>query len=166
MERKIPSEAFDFYASLGAARSYQAVADKYSVTKQAITKCATRERWQSRLEAIEARARERSDQKAVESVEEMNQRHLKMLAVVERKALEALRNFPMATAMEAVRALEIAMRQTRLIRGEPTERSVTSIEETIRREYERWMVPSDDERAGEPATSEQATPGASSDDAA
>ena len=151
MSTKIPSEAFEFYVGLGAARSYQTVADKYAVSKQAITKCATRERWQARLEAIEARARERNDQKAVESVEEMNQRHLKMLAVVERKALEGLRNLPMSTAMEAVRALEIAMRQTRLIRGEPTERSATSIEETIRREYERWMVPADDGDAkGEP----------------
>ncbi len=158
MSAKIPNEAFEYYVGLGAARSYQAVAEKYGVSKQAITKCATREHWQDRLEAIEVRARERSDQKSVESVDEMNQRHLKMLAVVERKALEALRSFPMSTAMEAVRALEIAMRQTRLIRGEPTERSATSIEETIRREYERWMVP-----AGEAA---KGAPGGHQDDAA
>ena len=40
IERKIPPEAFDFYFELGPGRSYQAVADHFSVTKQAVTKKA------------------------------------------------------------------------------------------------------------------------------
>ena len=35
--KKIPPDAFDFYFSLGPPRSYQAVADKYGVTKRAVT---------------------------------------------------------------------------------------------------------------------------------
>ena len=49
--RKIPPDAFDFYFSLGPPRSYQAVANKYGVTKRAVTNLAGREDWQRRLAA-------------------------------------------------------------------------------------------------------------------
>jgi len=55
-----------------------------------------------------------------------------------------------------VRALDIAIKQERLVVGEPTDRTAVSVEEAIRREYARWMtVDGDgadrdaDERAGE-----------------
>jgi hypothetical protein len=41
--------------------------------------------------------------------------------------------------MDAVRALEISMRQTRLIRGEPTERTALEVEDRMREEAKRWM---------------------------
>ena len=73
---KIPTDAFDFYFSLGPGRSYQAVADKVGVSKRAVTKCADREGWQARLHDLERKARERSDDKIVESIDAMNSRHL------------------------------------------------------------------------------------------
>jgi hypothetical protein len=44
------------------------------------------------------------------------------------------------SAMDAVRALDIGVRQERLIRGEPSERAAVQVEEVIRREYSRWMT--------------------------
>ncbi len=44
------------------------------------------------------------------------------------------------TAMDAVRALGISIREERVIVGEPSDRTAVSVEETIRREYDRWMV--------------------------
>ena len=49
MTAKIPPDAFDYYFGLGTGRSYQAVADRYGVTKRAVTNYATRERWRERL---------------------------------------------------------------------------------------------------------------------
>ena len=40
--------------------------------------------------------------------------------------------------------LEITMKQERLLHGEPSERTAVSIEDTIKREYERWMVVEDE----------------------
>ncbi len=40
-----------------------------------------------------------------------------------------------------MRALDLAIRQERLIRGEPSDRTAISVEDVVRREYERWMVP-------------------------
>lgn len=138
---KIPPDAFQYYVSLGHARSYAAVAEKYHVTKRAVTKLAARENWQARIHEIESKARRASEAKAVESLEQMNDRHLKSLRVVQGKALETLRSMPLQTAMEAVRALDLAIRQERVVRGEAGDRTATTIEEKIREEYENWLVP-------------------------
>jgi hypothetical protein len=70
----------------------------------------------------------------------MNERHLKLLRFVQKKAFEGLRSYPLATAMEAVRSLEMAIRNERVILGEPADRSAVSLEEVIRREHERWLI--------------------------
>jgi hypothetical protein len=54
-------------------------------------------------------------------------------------------------AKAVVRALDIAIRRERLIRGEPPDRVAAAKEQRIRREYERWMtaVGDDEERGSE-----------------
>ncbi len=138
---RIPTDAFDCYFALGAGRSYQAVADKFGVTKRAITKCAAREGWQQRLGDLERKARERSDDKIVESLDAMNHRHLRMWQIVQGRALETLKSFPLKDAMSAVRALDTSVKGERIARGEPGERGEVSIESIVRREYEQWMRP-------------------------
>ena len=148
MNRKIPSEAFEHYYGMGPRRSYQAVADHYGVTKRAIVDFAKREGWMDRLDTIEQEARERSDQRIVETLDAMNERHLKLVRVIQGKALEAIRAMPIGTAMDAARALDMAIKQERLIRGEATDRAALSVEEIVRREHDRWMVDDGGEDAG------------------
>ena len=144
VNRKIPTDAFEFYFSLGTDRSYESVAENFGVTKRAVSKRATKEQWLRRIAERERRAREATDQKAVESLEQMNSRHLRSLRAVQGKALDALRTMPLTSAMDAVRALDLSIKQERLVRGEPTDRSKISIEEVIRREYERWLGDDDE----------------------
>ncbi|MHC4946472.1 MAG: hypothetical protein ACYTG7_25965 [Planctomycetota bacterium] len=80
-----------------------------------------------------------------ETLEQMSERHIKVCKLIQGKALEALKSMPLSTAMEAVRALDLAIKQERLIRGEPTDRSAVNIEDVIRREYDRWLVGVDDD---------------------
>lgn len=150
MSARLPPEAFEFYVGLGPDRSYQAVAERYGVTKRAVTKRASRDRWQPRVAELEAKARRTAEQRALETLEDMNSRHLKSLRVVQGKALEALRGMPIESAMEAVRALDIGIRHERLIRGEPSDRTAISVEDVVRREYSRWMV-SEPEQIEEPS---------------
>jgi hypothetical protein len=119
--RRLPHDAFSFYMSLGAARSYTAVAEKYGVSKRAVTRRAASEQWQQRAAEMEEQARKKADEKLQEKLEEMHVRHLKLLAVIQGKALEALRNLPLSKAMEAVRALELCIREERATRGEAKE---------------------------------------------
>jgi hypothetical protein len=97
------------------------------------------------LEQIEKEARERGAAKAVETLEAMNERHLKAARVIQAKAVEALRSLPLDSAMDAVRALDLGMKQERLILGEPTDRSEVSVQELVERESRRWLVKGDDE---------------------
>lgn len=139
MTAKLPDSAFAFYVALGAERSYLTVAQKFGVDKKTVTRRAAQDDWQGRLERIEADARAKADDRMVEDLEGMNRRHLQTLRVIQRRALETLRALPLTTAMDAVRSLDLSIKQERVIRGEPSERTAVSIEDTIRREYARWM---------------------------
>jgi len=138
---RLPDDAFQQYVNLGPARSYDTLAQRLGVAKRSITRLAARERWQQRLVRIETEARERLDEKMVETMEAVNARHLKIFRAVLAKGLQALQTTPLSTAEAAVRAIEVAVRGERLVLGEPTDRNAVSIEDVIKREYERWMTP-------------------------
>lgn len=141
MTTRIPAESFDFYVRIGPTRSYAQVAAHYGVHKRSIVKFATRHGWARRLLEIETKARERSETSLVDAVEEMNQRHIKTAKMLQAKALEALRSLPIDSAMGAVRALDLGLKQERLIAGEPTDRSAVAVEDIIKREAARWLGP-------------------------
>lgn len=142
---KIPSDAFEFYVSLGPSRSYRAVAEHFGVGKRAVTKHAAHEDWPGRLAKIEEEARERSDRKLVETLEEMRTRHLQMVRAMQARALVALKNFPLTSGMEGIKAGELSIKLERLLAGEASERTAVSIEEITRREIETLLVVEDDE---------------------
>jgi len=152
VNRKIPPDAFEFYYGLGPGRSYQAVADHYDVTKRAVTAFAGRNGWTERLDAIEQEAREKSDKRIVESLDEMNERHLKLVRVIQGKALEALKAMPIRSAVEADKAIDMTIRQERVIRGEASERTAVSLEDVIRREHDRWLVDGGEEEGSDAET--------------
>jgi hypothetical protein len=145
MNGKIPAEAFSFYVGLQDARSYQAVADRYGVSKRAVVKAAAREKWPERLAAIEQRARETADQKLQESIAEMNVRHLQVMRFIQAKAIEALKTMPLDTAMEAIKAYSLSLDKERLIRGEPGQRTEVSVAEATRREIDRFVATDPDD---------------------
>lgn len=140
MKRKIPSDAFEYYFSLDKTRSHKAVAKHYKVSPRAVTALAVKENWKSKIADLERRARERLDEKILETIEDMNGRHLKTARFLQRKGLETLQSMPITSAMDAVRTLALGVDRERLIRGEPTDRSAVNIEQKIRSEYENWMT--------------------------
>ncbi len=145
---RLPHDAFDYYFSLGADRSYEAVAARYQVSKRTVTRRAKAETWRRRIEKLELEVRERADQKLVETMGQMTDRHLKAVKVVQAKSLEALRTMSLTNAMDAIRALDLAIKQERTIRGEPSERRAVSLEETIKREMREWLTVDSDADEG------------------
>jgi hypothetical protein len=150
MTKKMPDSAFEFYVGLGPSRSYQAVADEFGVTKRAVTKRATAERWAARLAAMERESRERMAKRAEETLDEMNERHLRIAKALQAKAVDALRNAPLETTRDVIKALELGVKQERLVRGEPTDRN--AIEEITKRELRDLLTFEDaDEPDGDAA---------------
>jgi hypothetical protein len=136
----MPKDAFEYFAGLGIDRNFDAVAKHYGVTSRAVRKRAAKEDWHRRLEAIDLKAREAVDKRAVETVAAMNERHLRSMRIVQAKALEALKSLSLESAIDAIRALDLATKHERVIRGEPGERTAVNIEEVVRREYENWLT--------------------------
>ncbi len=110
---------------------------------------ASQENWQERLESIETQARENSDQQIQESLEEMTTRHIKTARMLQAKGIEALRSMQIKTVSDALKALQVGLEKERLIRGEPSDRTVVEIEEIIKREYAEWMVDDKEDGDGE-----------------
>jgi transposase-like protein len=147
VRRRLPSDAFAFYLNLGVGRSYEAVSNQFGVSKRAVVKRGVREHWQEKVAEVEAKARAAAEQRAFENLAAMNERHLKSLRVIQGKALETLRAMPLDTAMNAVRSLDLSIRQERLIRGEPADGAGVDLEKLVRREHERWMLRNGDDPA-------------------
>ena len=143
--KKIPPDAFDFYFSLGPPRSYQAVAERYGVSKRAVTYLATKERWTDQIAALERKAREKSDERKVDALQVAHEQRLKALRMVLGKGLEGLRRMTIVSPADAVRAIGLAVREIRVELGEPSERTAVSVEDTIKREYARWMTVAEEE---------------------
>lgn len=68
--KKIPDNAFALYARMGETRSHRRIAVEFGVTKRAVTKCAKRERWRERLQAIEAASRFAEDHEHARAIAE------------------------------------------------------------------------------------------------
>jgi hypothetical protein len=125
--------------SLGPQRSYRAVAAKFGVTKRAVTKFAAANDWSERLDQIEAEAREKSDQELAETVQEMRTRHLKTLRAMSTRALAAMKEYPLTSAMEAIKAAEITIKLERLVAGEAMNRTTVRVEEATQREMDELL---------------------------
>ena len=138
---RLPADAFEQYVALGAARTYQALAARLGVSKRSVVRKAVADDWQGRLAKIEAAGRDKLDAQLGETLAAVNSRHLKTLRLIQAKALQALQGMAVDSAIDAIRALDLSIRHERLILGEPSERTAVSVEEVLRREYERWMVP-------------------------
>jgi len=55
------------------------------------------------------------------------------------RAIAALQQYPMTSAGEAVRAMEMVIKLERLVLGEPSERAELSVEDVTKREMDRWI---------------------------
>ena len=155
--RKLPPDAYAYYLSLGVGRSYTQVARHYGVQKSTVTERAVKENWQEKIELAEREAREAAEKKAKDSIQEMNERHIKTAQFVERKALEDMRSRPFTSSMDASRALFMAMEKERLARGQPTERF--DVAQIIKQNCETLLLkPGEEENWDDDAAPEQAEP--------
>ena len=140
---RIPPGAYEAYLEQGAERSYQALADRYGVSKTAIVKKAKKERWQERIAELERKARERAEEKAVDELEAVRQRQLKESRFLLARSLQVLKTQPPERGIRAAAAINIAWKHELLLLGEPTERQA-NVEELIKRETRDLLKVVDD----------------------
>ena len=137
--KRLPSESFDHYLELGPTRSYEAVAQKYGVSKVTVVRHANKNRWQQRLREAEQKAREEQNKRAVDTLQAVKERQLTEARILEHRALEALKALPPEKASKAAMMLQIAWRHELLLLGEPSERTEISIEEVTQREIQTLL---------------------------
>ena len=143
MTTKPSGDAFTFYFSLGPGRSYADVAREFGISRRTVLRRAKAEDWKGRIDRIEAEARVRIDKKVVESIEEMSERHLKILRAIQGKALATLQRMELTDAMDAVRALDLTVKAERILRGDGSDQEAERIKELHREEIQTLLVRKD-----------------------
>jgi hypothetical protein len=141
MPNRIGDDAFAYYVSLGADRSYEQVAKFCGVGKRSVVRHAAKDRWTERLRKIEEDAKVRADARLATELEEMQVRHAKLLRGLAARAAKAIAEFPLRTAMEGAKAVEIVVKLERLIAGQASEKTHVSVESATRAEFERYLEP-------------------------
>ena len=137
--KRLSPDAYSYYVELGLARSYEAVAQKFGVSKVTVVNHAAKERWQERLREAEQKAREEANTKAVDVLQEVKDRQLMEARILEHRALDALRTLPPEKAAKAAMMLQIAWRHELLLLGEPSARTELTIEEVTQREIQTLL---------------------------
>lgn len=105
MNRKIPPEAFDFYARLGVGRSYEEVAKHFGVARSSVAARAARDRWQERLEELERKAKEELEQRTLADLVAMRDRHAKLGRLMQSQGANSLIKAPVLKPADALRAI-------------------------------------------------------------
>ena len=114
---RLPTDAFERFTAMGAARSYAKLAAALGCSKRSVTAKATKENWQARLVHVEQEAQRKTVERAVEDVVAIDEKHLRMARAIQARALEALKNSPLGNGAAAVRALDVAIKIERAILG-------------------------------------------------
>ena len=145
MKKSLPANAFSHFVALGPGRTHQAVADHFDVHLRTVQRTAKADNWAERLKTIERESRQAADKALAEDLAEMQLRHRKLLRAMAARAAKGLSDFPLTDGMQAITAAEKVIKLERLAAGEPTERTSVTTEETIKREYLRWLDRGDED---------------------
>lgn len=145
MNRALPADAVGYYLNLGPARSYQAVAEHFKVSKRTVTSTAARERWQEKLIDYERKARDKIGEQFVESIAEANERHVKLGKYLQSIGIAAIQSTPVIGATAGLRSIKVGVELERLGLGEVTQRVETSEADAVRLAFAQCMVAGDDE---------------------
>ena len=124
--KRIPASAYADYLRMGPKRSYRALAARYGVSKTAIFKRAQKEHWQERVAELVRQASERAEQKAVDKMEAVRERHLAEVRVLQAHALQALRDLPPEKGFRAASVLAIAWKHELMLLGAPDGQQATA----------------------------------------
>lgn len=117
-------KAFALYAGMGPnVRSYQKVADQLGCGKRSIVDVARRGNWNERIQRIDREAQKRAEAELVEERTKMTRRHIQAAQLLQKKAIERLakEGAEFTNNYDAARALDLAVKLERLVRGESTD---------------------------------------------
>jgi hypothetical protein len=120
IEKQIHLDAFNYWYML-PKRSNGPVAKKFGVTETSVRKWRHKLNWDARALKRDKALKEKEDKQAVESIADMNARHVKEYKMLQGKALERLTRARIEKDRDAITALDTGIKGERMAKGEPTE---------------------------------------------
>ncbi len=104
------------------------LAKQWKLSQTAMSSRSKKENWVTQRKQFKIKTWAKSDEKAAETIADMNTRHLKQFKHLQDKALKTIQNKrKFEKDRDAVTALVEGVKGERTIRGEPTERQEVNI---------------------------------------
>lgn len=97
------------------------LAKKWKISQTALSKRSHKEKWVEQRKQFKLKSWAKSDERAIETIADMNARHMREYKLLQGKGLERLRDTRIEKDRDAITALDVGIKGERTIRGEPTE---------------------------------------------
>jgi uncharacterized protein YdaU (DUF1376 family) len=110
------------------------------VTKRAVAFCADREDWQKRIREEESKHREKAEKQAAESNKTVRQGQLKVLRFIQGKAIEALKDMSITSAVDAAKVYTLALDKERQLLGDSGDENPSVVEQITRDEVRNLLT--------------------------
>jgi hypothetical protein len=106
-------EFFVQFVSMGAGRRYGALAKETGVPTSELIRHASKFLWRERIALIHSEVNTRTHEDLVESLADVNKRHVTKLKALQEKAFEFLDKHPLVKAQDAIKLVGMAIKMER-----------------------------------------------------
>lgn len=106
-------EFFVQYVAMGSSRRYGALSKETNVPTSELIRHATKFLWRERIALIHSEVNTRTHEDLVESLADVNKRHVTALKGLQAKALKYLEEYPLTKAQDAIKLVGMAIKMER-----------------------------------------------------
>ena len=124
---KLPPDPKTYYTQNPDKPSQRKTAKLYGLGKTTIANRSIKEKWVEKRDQFRSKADAKTEEKAIETISDMNVRHYTALTKVEQQCEDTLDSCKFLTAGEALKGMDMSIKGQRTIKGEPTDRQDLSI---------------------------------------
>ncbi len=134
-------EFFVQYVSMGSGRRYGALAKETGVPTSELIRHATKFLWRERIALIHNEVNSRTHEELVESLAEVNSRHISNLKKLQEKAMRFLEHSPLTKPQDAIKLVGMAIKMEREAYGLDKNSEQSRLQDLLEKKLEKLLDP-------------------------
>ena len=132
-------EFFVTFGGMGAGRRYGVLSKETNVPTSELIRHATRFLWRERIALIHNEVNTRTHEELVESLADVNKRHVTKLRILQEKAMEFLEQHPLTKAQDAIKLIGMSIKMEREAYGLDKNSEQSRLQDLLETKLERLL---------------------------
>lgn len=133
-------EFFVQFVAQGAGRRYGALAKETGVPTSELIRHASKFLWRERIALIHNEVNTRTHEDLVESLAEVNKRHISKLKLLQEKAMKFLEDHPLTKAQDAIKLVGMAIKMEREAYGLDKNSEQSRLQDLLESKMEKLLA--------------------------